>query len=42
MVHHKMPEIEERLTKSQDHLDSIRKMITQDKRAIKKLYMRFL
>ncbi len=31
MVHHKMPEIEERLTKSQDHLDSIRKMITQDK-----------
>ena len=31
MVHHKMPEIEERLTKSQDHLGSIRKMITQDK-----------
>ena len=31
MVHHKMPEIEERLTKSHDHLGSIRKMITQDK-----------
>jgi DNA-binding FrmR family transcriptional regulator len=26
-----MPEIEERLTTSQDHLGSIRKMITQDK-----------
>ncbi len=31
MVHHKMPEIEERLSKSQDHLGMIRKMITEDK-----------
>jgi DNA-binding FrmR family transcriptional regulator len=31
MVHHKMPEIEQKLANSQDHLNVIRKMITQDK-----------
>ena len=31
MVHHLMPEVEERLAKSQDHLGNIRKMITEDK-----------
>jgi DNA-binding FrmR family transcriptional regulator len=31
MVHHKMPEVSEKLAKVEEHIGSIRKMIQQDK-----------